>query len=300
VLALFHAATGLLIRVVAAPLRTHDMSQIGRLHPELAAGDVLIGDRAFCSFAHLALLAARQVFGVFRVHQKQIVDFRPHRKAASARSRQRGEKGLPASRWLMRLGRHDQLVVYDKPQNRPSWLTVEAFAQLPLTLVVRELRYTIHRRGYRTREVTLATTLFDPELYPATEVAELYGQRWQVETNLRHLKQTLRMDVLRCQTVEGVQKELAVYALVYNLVRLVMLKAADQQRVPVERISFVDAVRWLAAAVAGDAPLKLRVNPDRPDRVEPRVVKRRPKGYSRMIRPRAVLRKRLLGNRHAA
>jgi hypothetical protein len=300
VLALFHAATGLLIRVAASPLRTHDMSQIGQLHPELAAGDVLIGDRAFCSFAHLALLKARQIFGVFRVHQKQIVDFRPHRKAASAGSRKRGEKGLPSSRWLMRLGRHDQLVVHDKPKSRPCWLTAEAYAALPAILVVRELRYTVRARGWRTRAVTLATTLLDPELYPATEVAELYGQRWQVETNLRHLKQTLKMDVLRCQTVDGVRKELTVYALVYNLVRLVMLEAADRQQVPVERISFVDAVRWLAAAVSGDAPLKLRVNPDRPGRVEPRVVKRRPKGYSRMIHPRAVLRKRLRGNKHAA
>ena len=82
-------------------------------------------------------------------------------------------------------------------------------------------------------------------------MAALYGQRWQIETNLRHLKQTLRMDVLRCQTVEGVQKELMVYALVYNLVRLVMLEAAHRQRVPVDASSFVDAVRWLAEAVHG-------------------------------------------------
>jgi Transposase DDE domain len=300
VLALFHAATGLLLRVVASPLRTHDLSQIGQLHPELAAGDVLVGDRAFCSFAHLALLKARQIFGVFRVHQKQIVDFRPHRKAASAGSRKRGETGLPASRWLMRLGRRDQLVVYDKPRTRPDWLAAEAYAELPAILVVRELRYTIRTRGWRTRVVTLATTLLNPVEYPATEVAELYGRRWQVETHLRHLKQTLRMDVLRCQTVEGVLKELTVYALVYNLVRLVMLEAAERQEVPVERISFVDAARWLAAAVSGAAPLKLRVNPDRPGRVEPRVVKRRPKGYSRMIHPRPVLRKRLLGKGHAA
>jgi len=300
VLALFHAATGLLIRVAASPLRTHDLSQIGRLHPDLTAGDVLVGDRAFCSFAHLALLAARQVFGVFRVHQKQIVDFRPHRKAASSRSRKRGEKGLPTSRWLMRLGRHDQLVVYDKPKGRPGWLTAEAYAALPATLVVRELRYTLRIPGRRTRVLTLATTLLDPVQYPATEVADLYGQRWQVETHLRHLKQTLGMDVLRAQTVAGVQKKLTMYALVYNLVRLVMLEAAHRQQVPVARISFVDAVRWLAEAVSADVPLKLRVNPDRPGRVEPRVVKRRPKGYSRMIRPRAVLRKRLLGNRHAA
>jgi hypothetical protein len=85
-----------------------------------------------------------------------------------------------------------------------------------------------------------------------------------------------------------------------NLVRLVMLEAAHRQEVPVERISFVDATRWLAETVTGDAPLKLRVNPDRPDRVEPRVIKRRPKGYSRLIRPRQVLRKRLLGKKHAA
>jgi hypothetical protein len=276
------------------------MSQIGLLHPELAASDVLVGDRAFCSFVHLALLKARQIFGVFRVHQKQIVDFRPHRKAASSGSRKRGEKGRPSSRWLMRLGRHDQLVVYDKPTRLPCWLTAEAYAALPATLVVRELRYTIRRRGYRTRVVTLATTLLDPAVYPAAEVAELYGRRWQVETNLRHLKQTLRMDVLRCQTIEGVQKELTMYALVYNLVRVVMLEAAERQQVPVERISFVDAVRWLAAAVSGEVPLKLRVNPDRPGRVEPRVVKRRPKSYSLMIYPRAVLRKRLLANKHAA
>jgi len=149
--------------------------------------------------------------------------------------------------------------------------------------------------------VTLATTLLDPAVYPAAEVAELYGRRWQVETNLRrHLKQTLRMDVLRCQTIEGVQKELTMYGLVDNMVRLVMLEAAEQQHVPVERISFIDAVRWLAAAVAGDAPLELRVNPNRPGRVEPRVIKRRSKTYSLMIHPRAVLRKRLLGNKHAA
>jgi Transposase DDE domain len=298
-LAMFHAATGFLIQIAAAPLRTHDMSRIGQLHPDLAEGDVLVGDRAFCSFAHLALLAARKVLGVFRVHQKQIVDFRPHRPAAS-RSRKRGEKGLPSSRWLKRLGRHDQLVEYSKPKERPVWMTVEQCAALPATIIVRELRYTIAIPGRRTRVVTLATTLLDPVKYPAVEVAELYGQRWQIETNFRHLKQTLGMDVLHCQTVEGVQKELTMYALVYNLVRLVMLEAAQRQQVPVERISFVDAVRWLAEAVDGKAPLELRVNPHRPNRVEPRAVKRRPKQYSRLNKPRAELRKRLRAKRERA
>src|SRR5262245_18814185 len=170
-LALFHATTGFLLNVVAAPLRTHDMSQAARVHPDLEPGDILVGDRGFCSFVHVALLAARGIFGVFRMHQKQIVSFRPHRRAASKHSRQRKQRGLPSSRWLKRLGRHDQLVEYRKPtaKNRPSWLSLEAFAAVPKTLVVREIRYTIAVRGRRTRLITLATTLLDPVRYPKAD-----------------------------------------------------------------------------------------------------------------------------------
>ena len=292
-LALFHASTGFLLNLVGAPYRTHDMSRIGQLHPDLEKGDVLVGDRAFCSFAHLALLAIRDVFGVFRLHQKQIVNFRPHRRAASTGSRKRGEKGLPTSRWRKRLGRHDQLVEYVKPKTRPVWLSVDEYAALPEALPVRELRYTIVVPGRRTRVITIATTLLDPERYPAAEVAALYGQRWMIETNFRHLKQTLKMDVLHCKKVEGVNKELAVYALVYNLVRQVMLVAAQRQKVPVDRISFIDAVRWLADSIYGVKELKLRLVPDRPGRREPRAIKRRPKSYDLLNVPRAVLRKRL-------
>jgi hypothetical protein len=299
-LAIFHAATGFLLHVATAPLRTHDMSRIDQVHPELAAGDVLVGDRGFCSFAHLALLAARNVFGVFRAHQKQIVSFRPHRRAATKKSRKHGQRGRPSSRWLKRLGRHDQLVEYVNPPRRPTWLSAEEYASLPATLTVREVRFTIDSPGRRTRVVTLVTTLLDPQKYPVADLAALYGQRWQIETNFRHLKQTLGMDVLRCESVPGVQREVAVYALVYNLVRLVMLEAAQRQEVPVERISFVDAIRWLADAVDGNPTLELRVNPHRPNRFEPRAVKRRPKEYDRLNRPRAVLRKCLLDQRDKA
>jgi Transposase DDE domain len=301
-LALFHATTGLLLNVVAAPLRTHDMSRVRQVHPDLEAGDIVVGDRGFCSFVHLALLAQQGVFGLFRVHQKQIVDFRPHRRAASKRSRKRKQRGLPSSRWLKRLGRHDQLVEYRKPapENRPTWISEADFDALPDALVVRELRYSIFERGRRTGVVTVATTLLDAERYPKADVAELYGRRWQIETNFRHLKQTLRMDVLHCKTVEGVNKELMMYALVYNLVRIVMLEAARRQNVPVERISFIDAVRWLADAVHGFREPLLRIVPDRPGRFEPRAVKRRPKEYDRLNQPRRVLRKRLLQKKDAA
>ena len=174
------------------------------------------------------------------------------------------------------------------------------FAALPNTLVVRELRFTIAQRGCRTRLVTLATTLLDAKRYPKGDIARLYGQRWRIETNFRHLKHTLRMDVLHCKSVAGVHKELMMYALVYNLVRLMMCEAAKRQGVPVDRISFVDAVRWLADAIHTLPALRLRIVPHRPGRFEPRVVKRRAKPYDLLNQPRHVLRNRLLRTKVAA
>jgi hypothetical protein len=201
---------------------------------------------------------------------------------------------------VRRLGRRDQWAEYFKPRERPAWLTAEQYAALPESLVVRELRYEVRQPGYRTRRVTLVTTLLDPAAYPAAELARLYGLRWGAETDLRHLKQTMKMDILHCKTVAGVQKELAVFALVYNLVRRVMEEAGRRQGVAADRVSFVDALRWLQQARPGDELPRLVVNPNRPGRVQPRVRKRRPKEYPLMKRPRAELRKALFKQRPAA
>jgi Transposase DDE domain len=299
ILALFHAGTGLLLDIVAAPLRTHDMGQIEGVHPTLRPGDVLVGDRGFCSFAHLALLLGRGVHAVFRIHQMQIVDFAPGRLHTSPRDK-KAPAGRPRSRWLRALGAFDQVVEWFKPARRPMWMTAEQFARLPETITVRELRYTVARRGFRTRCVTLVTTLLDAEAYPLEALAELYGTRWRVEQYLRDLKQTMKMDVLRCKTVDGVLKELMVYGIVYNLVRVVMGEAARRQRVAVDRISFIDALRWLLEAKPGEATPRLVVNPSRPGRVEPRVRKRRPKEFPVMKKPRRELRKALLDKDIAA
>lgn len=302
-MALFQAATGFLVSIAPGPYRTHDMSQATQTHTALEANDILVGDRGLSSFVHLAMLGIRGVFGLFRTHQQQIVSFRPGRRYATRQTRKRGEKGLPTSKWLKRLGKHDQLVEYVKPRERPKWMTAEDYAALPETIQVRELRYSITIPGCRTRQVTLSTTLLDAEKYPAAELAALYGRRWEIETNFDHLKTTLKMDVLHCKTVEGVEKELTMYALVYNLIRLVMLEASRRQEVPVERISFADATRWLAQAMQctpRTLPLKLRVNPNRPYRVEPRARKRRPKEYDLLNKPRSKLRKLLKNKGKAA
>ncbi len=142
--------------------------------------------------------------------------------------------------------------------------------------------------------MTLVTTLLNATLYPVAELAELYRQRWQVETSLAQLKTTMRMEVLHGKTVPGVLKELTVFAIIYNLVRLVMCHSATLQHISVERISFVDALRWLGAPSTGIPLEALIVNPIRPHRVEPRVKKRRPKSFPFMITPRQALRQQLV------
>jgi Transposase DDE domain len=204
------------------------------------------------------------------------------------------------SRLVRKLGRFDQLVQYTKPPQGPDWLEASAFAALPQQIVVRELRYRTNARGFRSHTITLVTTLVDADEYPVSELAALYRRRWEIETNFAHLKTTMRMDVLRCQSVPGVLKELAMFALVYNLVRLVMLSAAHTMEVAVERISFVDALRWLAQAGEDTLPPIVRINRPRPNRCEPRVRKRRPKEFTLMNAPRCQLRQQLLDKRLTA
>jgi hypothetical protein len=293
-LALVHFGSGLFQKALTAPLRTHDLNGVAALHPELEAGDVILGDRAFGSYGHLALLSQRGLFGIFRAHQKWIVDFTPGRPhVVPGKGKSDKHKGKPRSKWIERLGPEDQIVEWLRPLDVPAWLTAAAWETLPAMLRGRELRYTIARPGCRVRTVTLVTTLLDPVCYPKEQLAEAYGLRWTIETALGYLKTTMQMDVLRCQTVRGIEKELTMFLLVYNLVRMTMLQAARRQGVPPERISFVDALRWLATARPGDELPQLVVNPLRPGRCEPRVKKRRPKEFPWMQKPRAVLRQAL-------
>jgi hypothetical protein len=222
-LGLFHAGTGVLLTRVVAPLLPHDLTQVQQVHPTVEPGHVLVADRGLCSYAHLALLVQAGVHAVLRVGARQIVDFTPGRPFVRPSVRRTPTvKGIPRSRWLKALGIHNQLVVWLKPTTCPLWLTREALAALPDSLVLREARYHLGRPGFRTRQVTLVTTLLDAQTYRVANLAELYRQRWQVETSLAYLKTTMQMDVLHCETVSGVLKELTVFAIVYNLVRTVM------------------------------------------------------------------------------
>lgn len=289
-LALFDAYSGMLLEVLAAPLDTHDLSKVWALHPLMRSGDVVVGDRAFCSYAHLAALHGRGIHAVLRLHQQVIVRFRdqPQRKRPPLQS------GEPRSRLVRKLGEEDQLVEWYKPQNKPRYMTQQQYEALPASLIVRELRYRVLDECCRTQEITLVTTLLDARRYSKRKLAKLFKIRWRVEENLKSLKATLKMDVLKCKTSDGVRKELAVFAVVYNLVCLVREKGARRQHVKPERLSFINVLRWLQSAEVGAKLPRFIVNPLRPGRHEPRVVKRRPKAYDLMTKPRAEYKKGLL------
>jgi DDE family transposase len=177
-LGLFHAGTGALLKLVVAPLITHDLAQVQAVHPSLQPGDVLVADRGLCSYAHLALLVQAGVHAVLRVGARQIVDFTPGRPFVRPSVRRTSAvKGVPRSRWLKSLGVHDQLVAWLKPKACPSWLARETLAALPDTLLLREVRYFIGRPGFRTRQITLVITLLGAAVYRVVDLTELYRRR---------------------------------------------------------------------------------------------------------------------------
>jgi hypothetical protein len=263
------------------------------MHGHLEEGDILLADVAFAGWAHLALILQANLHAVMPVHHRRIVDFTARRKHAHPRKQSaRKRVGKPRSRVVKTLGVDDQLVEYFKPTTKPAWMSRELWSTLPDSIKVREIRRTIGRPGFRPITVTIVTTLLDPEAYPAQELVELRLTRWMIETNFRHLKITLGMDVLKCKTLAGVRKERWIFLLVYNLIRIAMLRAARRQRINVHRLSFADTLAWLRF---GDlsAPVNLLINPLRPLRLEPRALKRTKKEFPYMTKPRAVLKAEL-------
>lgn len=287
ILCLFDAATGLIQDCILSPLRTHDMAKASLLHPLMRVGDILIADRAFESFVHGALLLAQGLHLIFPIHQARKMDFRRGQRRG-------GTRGCRIERQrLRRCGRCDQIVRWLKPQQKPKWMTPEQYAALPQTIDIREIKRQVRLPTGLRQTIVLVTTLLDEKVYPADELVEVLKDRWAVEVNLRHLKTTMGMDVLRCQTADGVARELWMFLIIYNLVRLIMLEASARQRVPVRRISFADALYWLRHGDLSHPMPPLLVVLARPGRIEPRAVKRRPKPYDWLSRSRQDFRNSL-------
>jgi hypothetical protein len=265
---------------------TGEMALIRTLHGRLKPGDIVLADSYYSSFDEVVTLTGMKVDVVMRQHGSRRSDFR------------RGT----------RLGHEDHLVQWQRSRNRPVWMSREEFAALPRVLLMREVKVRVDKRGFRTKVFVVVTTLLDPEAFPRHELAGLYRARWHAELDIRSIKQTLKMDVLRCKTPAMVRKEIWGHFLVYNLIRGVMAAAASEHGLLPRELSLQGARQTVAGfraelaqadgelaivlkAVALRAIAAHRVG-DRPDRVEPRVVKRRPKAYPRMQESRQSFKKR--------
>lgn len=283
--------TGLIREVLSSPLFTSDLSAGVKCSSALRPGDLIIADRGFAGWAFFALYLQHDLHSLVRAHQCLMLSFNARKKAHPSRVWER----------LYMLDEDDQVIEWFKPKAKPRWMTDEQYDALPPSQIVRVIHYSLRRRGCRTKEVTLMTTLVDHELYPKDELIALYGRRWEIETNIRHLKETMKMNELHCKSVAGVQKELIMFALAYNMVRMQMFEASTEQKVDPIRISFIDALRAMQsrAGVPPDDPrarrrrVQLIVNPNRPGRHEPRAIKRRPPQRRLLMEPRAKARKRL-------
>jgi hypothetical protein len=285
----FSLAVGTVLDAALGPCRgkgTGETALFRSLHDCLGPGDVVLSDRYFCSYFEVALLRELGVDAVMRLHQRRPVDFRRGR----------------------RLGKDDHVVVWAKPK-RPEWMDEATYRRLPDTLKVRQVRLRVAEEGFRTKTIVVATTLLEPDGASRRDLTDLYRMRWQAELDLRSLKETLRLGILRGKTPAMVRKEIWSHFLAYNLIRTVLAQAAQEHQLLPRELSFKGAVQTLLAfaphvalARRADLPgLARRIRAalaqhrvgDRPDRYEPRARKRRYDNYQHLRMPRAEAKARL-------
>ena len=289
IVAMFCWATGAVHDIAIGRYRSNELALWYSLWPLLKRSDVVLGDRFYGAWACLAALQSIGCNGVFRLRGTRNVDFRRGR----------------------RLGKDDRLMTWGHPKLEPRGMPTPLIETLPEELTVRLIRFVVAHPGFRSRSITVVTTLLDPVAYPAAEIARLYGDRWTAELRLRDIKTTLQMDILRGRTPDIVRKEIYMHLLAYNLIRALMVQSAEIYHRRLHRLSFAGTLQhlqammpylWLFAGTSWAKQLyKLLLKwiandvlPYRPVRLEPRVKKRRSKHYSLMNQPRSEMRKDLI------
>ena len=266
---------------------TGETALLREVWDQFGPGDILLADRYYCSYFMIALLMERGVDFVVRLHRGRQADFR------------RGTH----------LGRGDHLVEWTRPA-KPDWMDQETYDRMPPTIRVREVHVQVHQPGFRANSFVVVTTLTDADTCTREDLAELYHQRWLAELDIRAIKVTLSMDVLRCKTPEMVRREIWAALLAYNLIRQTILQAALRSGHSPRQLSFTAALQKIAAAwctilVCHDATARALIDVhlrdmathqvgNRPNRIEPRAVKRRPKPHRLMMQPREQARAALL------
>lgn len=287
-LMIFSLAVGAVLEVATAKYagkQTGETNLLRSLLNTLLPGEILLADCYFATYWILAAAWQKDFDLVVKSHHRRKIDFR------------RGIK----------LGSLDQIVSYEKPKQRPYWMTSQEYEDAPETIYVRHLRYQVIQIGFRTRRIVIATTLLNSRMYTVEQIALLYRQRWQVEIDIRSLKTHMQMEKLRCKSPSMVRKEIYCHMLAYNLVRSAIVESALIFDKRPRQLSFTGAMQamnaFLSAVAARGSNLEAQYQNmlkaiseqeigDRPDRIEPRLVKHRPKPYKLLNEPRAQARKR--------
>jgi len=219
IVALFSLSCGSILEFAMGPYKgkqTGEVSLFCRFLEYLSPGDVIIGDRVYGSYFDIAMLQQRGVDIVVRKHQLRSTDFRRGR----------------------RLGKHDHLIIWDKPGQCPDWMEQAIYQAMPDQLLLREVKVEVREKGMRCRSLMVVSTLLDADAFTSADLAQLYRARWHVELDLRSLKSTMQMDVLRGKTPDMVGKEIWAHLLAYNLIRTVMAQSAEQYQLLPREISF--------------------------------------------------------------
>jgi len=254
---------------------------------QLNEGDILLADRYYCSYFRITLLLETGVDFVVRLHQLRTADFRRGR----------------------RLGKGDHVVAWPRP-NKPDWMDAETYQRLPQSIEVREVHVRVKQQGFRVASLVVVTTLTDAKTYTKDDIASLYHKRWLAELDIRAIKIALDIDVLRCKSPAMVRKEIWTSLLAYNLIRRCMLQAAAESDCSPRQLSFTTAMQkiftcWMVLLQLDEERrialitrhlsglLQHRVA-HRPDRIEPRAIKRRPKPHKLLTKPRNQARAELL------
>jgi hypothetical protein len=275
-LALMDWATGTIAKVIDIPKGRGEASELTGMIKSLKRNDLVVADRGLVSYAHVACFMKAGICCLMRLPRPLVV----HGKGKGSRKR------------LKKLGRQDMLVRWDKPkQHKLKWMGSKQWHQLPESLVLRQVAFQLHRPGFRSHWVWVITTLTDPVTYTAQSLAELYGKRWKIELGFRDLKKSLKMDHLTAKSVDGIKKQILAFVILYNLVRRLTYEAAEQQNVPPDRISFLDAATALLWLAKGQPMPELRVNPQRTRPSEPRARKHGGYRYPALQQPRQKLQK---------
>jgi len=281
---IFSLTTGIMLECLWDSFKVSEKTLFRKLWKTLKRGDVLLGDRNFSTY-----------YDIWFLHFKFGVDCVMRQRDKLTRSIEK----------IKNISKGDRIILWHKSKIKPDWIDKDTYDNIPECFKIREITYYIEEPGFRSKKVILFTTMLDWKLYPKESFAEIYLKRWKVELFLNSIKITMGMETLKCKSPQMIDKEIIMHIIAYNLIRMLIYQASEIHNVPIDRISFKGAVvtikyfypyfenckdnktftKYMEKMLQIIADDKI---PHRPNRIEPRAIKKRLKRFQLLTKPRSV------------